>query len=653
MKVSSLLAEGLINEQQKILPGYNIKSVFFDDKCNSVTSSEIVLGEMATKDTYIALGGAGCSHVCEETAFAASTIRLPFLSYECPSASLSDVATYPELTRFGTVTTAAIDVLTAIGNNFSWPEITVIGGDPSKYGTEAEGMRDKFAQAGFKSDYVYAFDNDWDQILAMMASLKDGSKGKGRYYFLVGTEDYFRKVVCASIVAEAEKGITWLSVGTWIDEWWKKSDKLAGLHQKWLLEDTGGNALKAMFSEFNKAWDDYLPGGTDDDRRVALAALYATDAKENLDVAAGDEQYHVVHQKWHPTYRQLLYDRKYYDIFIFDLKGNCIYSVYKETDFATNFAKSGNGQWKDSGLGDAFRAAIDNPDVVSYIDWKPYGPSAGALAAFLSTGIRDEDGEMMGVYTIQLPPEYRRSIEQTQPECTLAKITEQFEGAINVVGLGRPTEENMVKPLDCFDGHSPQSFLTLLDQHLLEGYPLGDRATMVADPYGTIKANAADAVCAIAFTVKYLLEQGHSIQAIQKPDAMLYAKFLDYVKTKIDFQGASGRVKFSGNDRPHYLAVQQVQQGSNVDVGLVSPPEAQDADADGAAVDPLEWTNGGPNGAYWKAEPVDPPPPDNFPYWAIQVFVPLLLCCSPTVAGSIKGWKNAKESLSKKNGAKE
>ena len=37
------------------------------------------------------------------------------------------------------------------------------------------------------------------------------------------------------------------------------------------------------------------------------------------------------------------------DIFFFDTKGNCIYSVYKELDFATNFAANGNGEWKDSG----------------------------------------------------------------------------------------------------------------------------------------------------------------------------------------------------------------------------------------------------------------------------------------------------------------
>jgi hypothetical protein len=639
MKTVSLLAEGTINEQQLILPGYNLKSAFFDDKCDGTESSRIVLAEMATKDTYVALGGAGCSAVCEQTAFAASTIRLPFIIYECPGAALSDTETFPEFTRFGTVTTPAFDVFDIIAKNYSFPAITVVAGDPTKFGIEAEYVRGQFASKGLQTEYVYANDDDWDQILQMMRGLKTDSKGENRVYFMVGTEDYFRKVVCASIVSEAQVGITWLSRGTFIDDWWTKSDKLAGAHRKWLLEDTGGNALKTMHAEFNKAWEDYVPSGTDEQRYAALFPLYATDEKELLNVPndmSDDDKakaYHTVHQKWHPIFRQKLYDRGYYDIFIFDLRGNCIYSVYKESDYATNFDGSGNGQWKDSGLGDAFRAAIAAPDNISYIDWKPYGPSAGALAAFLSTGLRDEDGVMTGVYTIQLPPDYVRSIEEIQTECSFAAIGQAMEGAINVVGIGRPADENMVKPLPCFDGHSPQSFLTLLDKHLAGGYPLGDRSTQVADPYGMMRAHAADAICVVAFTVKHLLEQGHTIQDIQRPDDALYAKFLDYVKTKLDFLGASGRVKFSGNDKPSSLVVQQIQLGSNVDVGIVSAESTDDK------TDRITWKNGGPRSYMWKKEASDPPPPDNFPYLVLQVLIPMMICCSPFFSGCITGYR--------------
>ena len=47
----------------------------------------------------------------------------------------------------------------------------------------------------------------------------------------------------------------------------------------------------------------------------------------------------------------------------------------QELDYATNFLADGPGEWKDSGLGEAFRAAVANPDGINIIDWKPYGPS--------------------------------------------------------------------------------------------------------------------------------------------------------------------------------------------------------------------------------------------------------------------------------------
>jgi hypothetical protein len=267
------------------------------------------------------------------------------------------------------------------------------------------------------------------------------------------------------------------------------------------------------------------------------------------------------------------------------------------------------------------------------------------LAAFLSIGIRDEDGLFIGVYTIQLPPDYVRSIEELQPECSFDAIGASMEGALNIVGLGRPSEDNMVKPLACFDGHSPQSFLTLLDKHLAGGYPLGDRSTVVPDPYGMQKAHAADAVCVVAMTVKYLLDEGHKIEDIQRPDAVLYAKFLDYIKTKIDFLGASGQVKFSGNDKLNYLVVQQIQEGSNVDVGDISP-QVIDSNGDATGND-ITWKKGGIRASMWTKEAIDPPPDDTFPYWVIQLFGPMLICCTPVFMGTCNGFKQGQAELAR------
>ena len=56
---------------------------------------------------------------------------------------------------------------------------------------------------------------------------------------------------------------------------------------------------------------------------------------------------------------------------------------------------------------------------MTYIDWEAYEPNDGALAAFLATGLHDADGVLIGIYAIELPPTYRKSIETEQELCTL------------------------------------------------------------------------------------------------------------------------------------------------------------------------------------------------------------------------------------------
>ena len=154
-------------------------------------------------------------------------------------------------------------------------------------------------------------------------------------------------------------------------------------------------------AEFSAAWD-----AVQGERVAVLQSAYISNnpnpvgSKEKLDRAPGDLKYHAVHGKHHNLYRSLLYEKGYYDIFVLNTEGELIYSVYKEPDYATNFV---SGQYAQSGLGKAFRAAMAQPDVVHVMDFEPYAPSNGALASFISTGIRGANGQVIGVLSFQLP----------------------------------------------------------------------------------------------------------------------------------------------------------------------------------------------------------------------------------------------------------
>jgi len=286
---------------------------------------------------------------------------------------------------------------------------------------------------------------------------------------------------------------------------------------------------------------------------------------------------------------------------------------------------SGAGPWKDSGLGQAFQSALASPDNITYIDWQPYGPSAGADAAFLATGLRNEDGVLIGIYSIQLPPEYEKSIELLQPQCTFEAITDAFEGSVNVVGLGGPTTEYLEKPLPCFKGYSPVSFMSLLDRHFVTGYPEGNPSTQVPDPYFDIKAHAVDGVCAIAFAIQNLLQQGYTVAQIQQPNNVVYERMSNFIRNDVDFQGVSGQMKFNGNDKSNPLAIQQVQSGSYMQVGAVSPGVNQS----------ITWVGNGTTSTPWQVEPAKV----LELMWLLHPLMISLAICCPCMIGCYVGFR--------------
>lgn len=162
-------------------------------------------------------------------------------------------------------------------------------------------------------------------------------------------------------------------------------------------------ATLAALQDFKQGWQ--ALGSAQTQR---LQALYInenphpTGAKEQLDTASDGSFYSQAHSKHHPWFREFLRARGYYDIFLFDLQGNLIYTVYKELDYATNL---NSGQWRDTDLGAAYRAALTaNRSIASqaFFDFKPYAPSHGAPASFIATPIQS-GGQTIGVIAFQMP----------------------------------------------------------------------------------------------------------------------------------------------------------------------------------------------------------------------------------------------------------
>lgn len=169
------------------------------------------------------------------------------------------------------------------------------------------------------------------------------------------------------------------------------------LHQKAISVE-----VVSALTEFNDAWK-----ALKSEQESKLQKAYITDnlnklgEKEKLDFASNGTQYDKIHKKYHLRMRDFLYARGYYDIFLFNVDGDLIYTVFKELDYATNLAK---GVYKETGLGTVFKKGLKlNAGEQVFDDFKPYSPSHGAAASFIAQPIFDVSGKRLGVIAFQMP----------------------------------------------------------------------------------------------------------------------------------------------------------------------------------------------------------------------------------------------------------
>ena len=137
-----------------------------------------------------------------------------------------------------------------------------------------------------------------------------------------------------------------------------------------------------------------------------------------------DSTYMRAHKKFHPSFNEFLKAFSLYDIFLVNLKGDVIYTDFKEKDFATNLK---HGVYADTGLAKAYKRALNaQRGKVIFEDFKPYEPSYNAPAAFIATPIFI-DGVKKGVLVFQMPVDVINKI---------MRFNDQFEKA----GLGKTGE---------------------------------------------------------------------------------------------------------------------------------------------------------------------------------------------------------------------
>ena len=130
--------------------------------------------------------------------------------------------------------------------------------------------------------------------------------------------------------------------------------------------------------------------------------------KENINsVNDGSRYSYVSHPKYHAYFRDFKNTYNFYDVFMVHKNdAKIIYSVFKETDYATSLE---NGPYKDTEFGKIVRRVIEEYELnafkepqIYFTDFERYSPSYFAPAAFIAAPIFDTDDDFQGVFVIQI-----------------------------------------------------------------------------------------------------------------------------------------------------------------------------------------------------------------------------------------------------------
>ena len=101
----------------------------------------------------------------------------------------------------------------------------------------------------------------------------------------------------------------------------------------------------------------------------------------------------------------------YYDVFMMcGTHGHVMYTSCKESDLGTNL---GYGPQKDEGLAQLWRQVMTTKQT-SIVDFAPYSPSNGDCAAFMGSPVKNQAGDIMAVFALQLPTDPLNAIVQSR-----------------------------------------------------------------------------------------------------------------------------------------------------------------------------------------------------------------------------------------------
>ncbi|WP_425666934.1 methyl-accepting chemotaxis protein [Vibrio tubiashii] len=176
--------------------------------------------------------------------------------------------------------------------------------------------------------------------------------------------------------------------------------------------------------------------------------------KHNLMSDSLGTEYDSVHATYHPSIKGFLEEFGYYDIFLVDVEGNIVYSVFKELDYATNL---NSGPYANSGIAKAFKNAMNlSANQYHLEDFYPYYPSYEAAASFIATPVKNAN-QTLGVLIFQMPVDEINRIMTFNSNWSFAGLGES--GETYLVG-----QDGLLRSESRFLMENPDSYFAALKE---------------------------------------------------------------------------------------------------------------------------------------------------------------------------------------------
>lgn len=160
----------------------------------------------------------------------------------------------------------------------------------------------------------------------------------------------------------------------------------------------------AALNDFNHAWDKLEVNQSQRLQQFYIDnSPHAASATQRLN-SITKNHYAQLHRQYHASMLNIIETNNYYDVLLINPKGELVYSVKKERDFATNLL---TGPWRHTNLALLFKKINDHRVVsdVKVADFKPFSPSNNKPASFMGTSVFDDNANYLGAIVFQLPIE--------------------------------------------------------------------------------------------------------------------------------------------------------------------------------------------------------------------------------------------------------